>query len=124
MLILSLVSLSVPPYGGFLSKLLTFLGIAALVTRDIAWTLWLNLAPNARRADGAALVSLLVFYCLLPLLGNLLQPLGDMFFSPLAVIPIYNSTFKTIPVLSVLSALAQAIAALWLFYGRWRKVFR
>jgi hypothetical protein len=120
-LVLSLVTLLFTQGVGVQSKLLSFLGIAALITRDIAWTLWLNLAPNARRADAATLVSLIVFYGLLPLLGNLLPTLGDAFFSPWTVISNFNTTFETIP---VISALAQAMVALWLFYERWRKVFR
>ena len=122
LLVLSLLTLRLTRNISFLSELLSFLGIAALVTRDIAWTLWLNLAPNARRADAAAVVSLIVVYGLLPILCNLLPSPGDALFLPfVAVIPMFGGTSRTMALLFIL---VQAIVALWLFYGRWRKVFR
>jgi hypothetical protein len=121
-LVLSFITLLAAQHGDFLSKLFAFLSIAALITRDIAWTLWLNLAPNARRADGAALVSLLVFYWLLPMLGGLLPSPGHVLFPslPFLVRTVFDDASRTIAVFSMLT---QAIVALWLFHGRWRKVF-
>ncbi|GHU33852.1 hypothetical protein AGMMS50256_26570 [Betaproteobacteria bacterium] len=117
-LVLSLVTLLLTQNVSVQSKLLSFLGITALVTRDIAWTLWLNLAPDARRADAAAILSLIMVYGLLSALGNLLPSPADALFMPLAVIPTFDgASSRTIAILSIL---VQAIIALWLFYGRWR----
>jgi hypothetical protein len=121
-LVLSLITLLIAQHGDSLSKLFAFLGIVALMTRDITWTLWLNLAPNARRADGAALVSLLVFYWLLPMFGSLLPSPGNALFPslPFLVRIVFDDISRT---MAVFSMLTQAIAALWLFHGRWRKFF-
>jgi hypothetical protein len=121
-LVLSLITLLIAQHGDSLSKLFAFLGIVALMTRDIIWTLWLNLAPNARRADGAALVSLLMFYWLLPMFGSLLPSPGNALFPslPFLVRIVFDDVSRT---MAVFSMLTQAIVALWLFHGRWRKFF-
>jgi hypothetical protein len=118
---LSLVALLLIPGVNVQSKLLSFLGIAALITRDIAWTLWLNLAPNARRADAAAILSLIVVHGLLPGLVRLLPPPADALFPSMTVVSTPDGASSS--TIAILSMLAQALIALWLFYGRWRKVF-
>jgi hypothetical protein len=90
--------------------------------RDIAWILWLSIAPGARRANGAALVSLVIAYALLPFLG---RPLF------LPSLPGFGELGHNLPehldrwpaAVYVLSPLIQAALALWLLRHRWRKVF-
>ena len=97
-------------------RLMTLLCTVAFIVRDIIWILWLNLARNARRAEGAALVSLIVAYGLLPLLFRsgevslLLPPLPD---AP-----------SSVALLILANALIQAAFCAGLFYNRWRQMFR
>jgi hypothetical protein len=95
----------------------------AFTVRDIAWILWLNLAPNARRADGAALVSLCVAYWLLPSLFWFSAPLflPQFWTADLRFSSVFHSSHGAF--VSVLSALIQAIFVLLLLRTRWRKVF-
>jgi len=96
--------------------LMILLAICAFILRDVAWILWLNLAPNARRADGATLVSLIVAYGLLPLLFH-----GDEFSF---FLPPSSATSSASALITLISALIQAALCGGLFYRRWRALFR
>jgi len=97
-----------------ISYLITLLCGCAFVARDVAWVLWLNLEPNSRRADGAALVSLAVAYYLLPALFKS----NIAFFHP--PLPDVSTTSA---LLTLFFASIQAVLCGVLFYNRWRSVF-
>ena len=96
--------------------LMTLLCAVAFIVRDIAWILWLNLARNSRRAEGAALVSLLVAYGLLPLLFRSDEV---SFF-----LPPHPDASSSVALIVLVLALIQAALCAGLFYRRWRQMFR
>jgi hypothetical protein len=124
-LLLSLASLFLAaPYHYDLAGIApAVLGIAFFAVRDIAWILWLNLAPGTRRANGAALVSLVIAYALLPFLSRpLFLPLLPGFWE-LGQYNLPEHPGQWPVAVYALSPLIQASLALWLLRHRWRKVF-
>jgi hypothetical protein len=107
--------------AAFYRGLLFLVSLLAFVLRDTAWILWLNLAPGARRADSAALISLAVAYGVLPWLGS-------SFFLPLPFLKnnwdIFSYSGIGPGAVKALAAhLAFTVAALWLLYARFHKTF-
>ncbi|MDR2364725.1 MAG: hypothetical protein LBD68_02580 [Zoogloeaceae bacterium] len=128
-LVLSLAALSLILFmrGGspeFFSRGALFLiSLLAFVLRDAAWILWLNLAPGARRADGAAIVSLAVAYCLLPLISTrVFLPAGG-FLRGLFDVSHGRMPESEIDLGALMAHIALAAVTLWLFYFRFRKTF-
>jgi hypothetical protein len=106
-----------------LSVLLALLSVAAFVTRDVAWILRLNMAPDARRADSAAAISLIVAYGVLPVLAGLISPqLRSVLLPDLVSRTQVVHDFQLI-LIGLVASLSQAALAVWLLYRRWRKVF-
>ncbi|MDR3222060.1 MAG: hypothetical protein LBU46_08685 [Candidatus Accumulibacter sp.] len=121
-LALSLVTLASLPAQKH-QTLLVLLSVAAFVTRDVAWTLRLNIAPDARRADSAAMVSLIVAYGVLPVLAGLISPqLRSVLLPDLGWVTGLVHDSKPL-IIGLVASLSQAALAVWLLYGRWRKVF-
>jgi len=116
--------------------LITLLCCCAFAARDFAWIFWLNfVVGTTRRAEGAALVSLVVAYGLLPLLLKLATS-QSLFLPPLphsipvtalaaattGSLAIYGS-YNYTSLITLASALIQAALCLGLFYKRWRLLF-
>jgi hypothetical protein len=125
-LVLSLIALFLSPlaYGdgsGLFRGVIFLISIVAFVLRDAAWILWLNLAPGARRADGAALVYLVVAYGVLPMTSA-------RFFRPTAGRMNGDSFFRSmlmteIDLLALAAHIILAAVAIGFFYARFRKTF-
>jgi hypothetical protein len=116
-LALSFLALLLSGLGHLFDKLLFLISVMAFVLRDTAWILWLNLKPDARRPDAAALVSLAVAYGVLPLLSRRV-------FLPLVSVPSSGGhSLSFVPGSLVILALHLlfAAAALWLLYTRFNE---
>jgi hypothetical protein len=119
-LVLSVVTLCLAPTSQ-VRVAATLLSVAAFVLRDTAWILWLNLAPGARHADTATVVSLVAAYGLLPLFNKTLF---------LPAHPLFQQPFQNVSdgdyiqyLVGLTSALIQAAIATGLLHYRWRKTF-
>ncbi|MDR2166178.1 MAG: hypothetical protein LBO79_11325 [Zoogloeaceae bacterium] len=121
-----IVAICFGPEASFWRHTLILLSICLFVLRDVAVILWINLAPNPRRADGMMLVFLFVAYGLLPFLTDhtwrdftlaLLPPFMDI------LRHVHDPGITPKVVKSLVAALVQAMLALYLFRNRWTAVF-
>lgn len=115
----SLVEMVVSTVFWDTSRMLAMAVVSGLLfmLRDIALVLWLNLAVNNRRADGAAILYLIVLYVLMPWFASqLLGREGFFLFVPLIGMGYYLNPSH----LLLLSPLVQAVVMWGLLWRRWR----
>ena len=96
---------------------LFLLSLLFFVFRDVMLVLWLNLSKNNVRADGAAILYLMVFYLLLPwLAASIFDPEMAFLFTPL----LSSDGESGISWLYIISPAVQVVVMAGLLFKRWQ----